>query len=132
MKDFNNFIIYKLPPQEPEDESLAKFYEFTIKQQTHCEKLEDGRCVIVFGGDSTEENIIGDLNHEYLHASLHFINESLASKNLKYLWYRNEFEESILFKKIVEELSYSGIGYPDCAGILDRIRAFLFRIQQKG
>jgi hypothetical protein len=125
MKYFNNYIIYELPPKILENESQERIHEFVVKQQTHCEKTRDGKYIIILGHNSTEENIIENLNHEYLHASLHLLDESLASKKLDQLWYRYKFKESIVFRKILEEMSYSGIGYPYRASILERLKAFV-------
>ena len=124
---FNEKIEYCLPPQKPESNFWINKLEYLDKQTTHCEKLEDGNWRIVFGYDACEKNVIEFLNHEYLHASLGIICEHCSRKKLHVLWYCYKCEGRIFYRKILEEMSYSGIGYPTRASWIDGIRAFIAR-----
>lgn len=128
MKSINDFLVIKTAPYVFNKKQVSDNLTFPILT-TSCIKLANNEYIIVLGFDTNEKNIIGSINHEYLHCILRYIDEPEASEKLDLLWHSYEFETSILYKKILENLSYSGIGYSSHASFIDHIHALIVKIK---
>jgi hypothetical protein len=107
---FNEYIKYQISPKMPKRIKPENWKNHYLSTKTHFSI----KCLIHFGTDSNEDNIIPILNHEYLHCFLYVYGEVEACHKLDFLWYKYEQDYKIpkSTKQLLQGLVYSGIGFP--------------------
>ncbi len=98
MSNYNELFEYSIAPKPPSSYKLSDIHNFQSnmkrgKTQCQIKKKDDINTVIIcFGWDSKQKsfNLLGALNHEYLHGLLYLMGEEEAYYKLDSLWYEYE------------------------------------------